>query len=172
MEEQAEGTIWKGSPSQLLNLGTYLIGIVLISAAVAAAIFWQMSWLALFGLLPLAWMSWKYLTLRCQVFELTSERLRLYEGVLNQEIGEVELYRVKDSNILRPFWLRVFGLSTIKLDTSDRTMPEVELKAIRDGMNVRELLRKQVELLRDRKRVREIDFDDADDGDGLEFDQN
>lgn len=167
-----EGIIWKGGPSQLLNLGTYLVGIVLIAAAVAAAFVWQMSWLALFSLLPLAWMCWKYLTLRCQVFELTSERLRLYEGVLNQEIGEVELYRVKDSNIFRPFWLRVFGLSTIMLDTSDRTMPTVELKAVSDGMNVRELIRKQVELLRDRKRVREIDFDGSDDGDDLEFDQS
>ena len=76
---------------------------------------------------------------------------------------------MKDTNIIRPFWLRAFGLSTIKADTSDRTHPVVTMEAIRDGVNVRELLRKEVERLRDKKRVREVDFDGAGDGDELEF---
>jgi uncharacterized membrane protein YdbT with pleckstrin-like domain len=140
-----------------------LIALCVVGAVMAEA------WIALFVILPLAWMLWKYLTLRCRVFEVTHERLRIYDGVLNQEIEEIELYRVKDSNILRPFWIRIFGLSTIKLDTSDRSMPEVTLEAVKDGMQVRERIRKQVEILRDRKRVREVDFDGADDEGGLEF---
>lgn len=169
MNEEVEGTIWKGGPSQLLNLGHYLIGLVLIAAIVSGAVLWQKAWVNLLVLIPLGWMAWRYLVLRCLVFELTSQRLRLFEGVLNQKIGEVELYRVKDNNIERPFWLRIFGLSSIRLDTSDRTTPLVELKAIKDGLNVRELIRKQVELLRDRKRVREVDFEDSDDGGDLEL---
>ena len=35
---------------------------------------------------------------------------------------------------------------------------------------MRELLRKQVESLRDKKRVREVDFDGSGDGDEIEFD--
>jgi hypothetical protein len=34
------------------------------------------------------------------------------------------------------------------------------IPAIRNGMEIRELLRQQVELQRDRKRVREMDFDE------------
>ena len=40
---------------------------------------------------------------------------------------------------MRPFWLRMFGLSIIKADTSDRSHPLVTLEAIKDGVNVREL---------------------------------
>ncbi|GHC60499.1 PH domain-containing protein [Roseibacillus persicicus] len=164
-----EDIIWRGHPSQLLNLGTHVVCVLLAAGIVVGAILSGILPLMALALVPLAWAFWKYLTIRCRVFELTSERLRLYEGVLNQEIGEVELYRVKDTNLIRPFWLRVFGLATIKADTSDRSHPIVDLEAIKDGVKVRELLRKQVEKLRDKKRVREVDFDGSGDGDELEF---
>lgn len=169
MKETNEDVIWEGHPSQLLNFWSHLWSALVAIAIVAGAVLSGQFLLMVLVLLPLGWSIWKYLTIRCRIFQLTSERLRLYEGVLNQVIGEVELYRVKDTNILRPFWLRVFGLSTIQADTSDRSHPEVVLQAIRDGVNVRELLRKQVELLRDQKRVREVDFDGSGDGDELEF---
>lgn len=102
------------------------------------------------------------------MFEFTSERIRLYQGVFSQDIDEVELYRVKDTRILKPFWFRIFGLSTIVLNTSDRTCPIVEIKAVKDGAGIREKLRKQVEMLRDKKRVREVDFEGSD-GDEMEF---
>ncbi|MGJ8726385.1 MAG: PH domain-containing protein [Roseibacillus sp.] len=169
METNEEDIIWSGHPSQLLNFWTHFVSALVVIGIVVAAILTGIWLLAVLVILPIGWSVWKYLTIRCRVYQLTSERLRLFEGVLNQEIGEVELYRVKDTNILRPFWLRVFGLSTIKADTSDRTHPVVTLEAIRDGVRVRELFRKQVEILRDKKRVREVDFDGAGDGDELEF---
>lgn len=103
------------------------------------------------------------------VFEFTSERIRIYEGILNQQINEVELYRVKDTRIVKPVWLRAFGLSNIVLQTSDRSLPEVNIRAVRNGIEIREKLRKQVEILRDKKRVREVDFESSDnDADGFE----
>lgn len=167
MEEITEDTIWKGHPSHLINLGTHLACALLASGIIVGAILSGMLPLIALAIFPLGWSLWKYLTIRCRVFVLTSERLRLYEGVLNQNIAEVELYRVKDTNISRPFWLRIFGLACIKLDTSDRTLPVVDLDAVKNGLHVRELIRKQVEILRDRKRVREVDFDGA--GDEIEF---
>jgi hypothetical protein len=85
--------------------------------------------------------------------------------VINQHIDEIELYRVKDTLALRPWWMRLTGLASISMETSDRTLPSLAIPAIRDGMEMRETLRKQVELQRDKKRVREMDFDDAADGD-------
>lgn len=167
MEKITEDTIWKGHSSQLINLGTHLVCALLAIGIVVGGILSGFPLLSALIVLPLGWSLWKYITIRCRVFVLTSERLRLYEGVLNQNIAEVELYRVKDTNISRPFWLRVFGLASIKLDTSDRTLPVVNLDAVKNGLKVRELIRKQVEVLRDRKRVREVDFDGA--GDEIEF---
>ena len=124
---------------------------------------------ALGALLPLGYMVWKWLVVRCRTYELTTQRMRMYEGVLNQDIDEVELYRVKDTTIHRPFILRIFNLSTIHLATSDRTHTTVDMRAIHDGVTVREMIRKNVEIIRDSKRVREVDFDSGD-GDDLEFD--
>ena len=81
----------------------------------------------------------------------------------------MELYRVKDTRLEKPFWLRIFGLSNIVLQTSDRSLPEVNIRAVRNGIEIREKLRKQVESLRDKKRVREVDFESSDsDADGFE----
>ena len=155
----SEEILWKGRPSQLLNIGKHLIALVGIVAIAVGGAFFAPVWFAL--PLPLLWMLWNFLTVRCRVYELSSERLRLYEGVLNQKIDEIELYRVKDTTMQRPFWLRIFGLAVLSLDTSDRSHPKVEIQAIADAMTVRETLRKQVEYWRDRKRVPEVDFEEG-----------
>ena len=121
-------------------------------------------------ILPALFMLWKYLVVRTQVFELTSERLRVTRGVINQKVDEIELYRVKDSLMVRPWWMRLTGLASIELETSDRSMPQLTIPAIHNGVEMREILRKQVELIRDRKRVRELDFDEASVGDDGEMD--
>lgn len=163
-----EASIWKGRPSQLLNFWVFSACGLIIAAFIAAAAYW-FGPLAFGIILPLAFIIWKWLVVRCRIYELTSQRLRLYKGVLNQEIDEVELYRVKDTTIQRPFILRLFNLSNIKLATSDRTYPEVDMRAIHDGVTVREMIRKHVEIIRDAKRVREVDFDSSG-GDDMEFD--
>jgi uncharacterized membrane protein YdbT with pleckstrin-like domain len=95
------------------------------------------------------------------VFELTSERLRITRGVINQNVDEIELYRVKDSLMIRTWWMRLTNLASIELQTSDRSMPVLVIPAIHGGMEMREILRKQVEAQRDKKRVREMDFDET-----------
>lgn len=160
-----ESTLWKGSPSQWLNLGPFAAAIIAGLAIAVGGILFLPAFAAL--VLPLGYMVWKFLVVRTQVFELTSERLRITRGVINQQVDEIELYRVKDSLMVRPWWMRLTGLATIELETSDRSMPRLEIPAIPDGPQMREILRKQVEMLRDKKRVREMDFDDhgaADDG--------
>lgn len=158
-----ETTLWKGSPSQWLNLGPFIGAVVAGLAIAAGGVFFPPVFAAL--VLPLGYMVWKFLVVRTQVFELTSERLRITRGVINQQVDEIELYRVKDSLMLRPWWMRLTGLAAIELETSDRSIPRLSIPAIPDGPEMREILRKQVELLRDKKRVREMDFDDHSAGD-------
>ena len=148
----------------MLNLGKFLVGLLLIAGVAVGGVAFPPAWAAI--IIPLGWMLWEFFKVRCRVFELTTERLRLYSGVLNQTIDEIELYRVKDTSMERPFWFRMFGLSSLYLDTSDRSHPKVELEAIADAVNLRETLRKQVEYWRDRKRVREVDFEEGGDMEG------
>lgn len=162
MEASTEATFWKGSPSQWLNIGHFAAAILLGVAISIGGVFFAPAFIGL--VIPLAWIAWRYLVVRCQVFELTDERLRVSTGVINQQIDEVELYRVKDILVVRKWWMRVTGLGTIHLDTSDRSMPKIDIPAIKDSIELREALRKKVEAMRDKKRVREMDFDEASGG--------
>lgn len=157
----SEEILWKGSPSQVLNLGKYLLAAALAVGIVIAGLVMTMPpvWAAL--ILPLGWMLWIFVETRSIRHELTTERIRLQTGVFNRKLDDVELYRVKDSSMERPFWYRLFGLSTLIIETSDRSQPQIEIKAVSGGDELREKLRKQVEFWRDRKRVREIDFDEG-----------
>jgi len=157
-----ENVLWKDSPSQWLNLGPYTVSALLAAGIAAGGLFFPPAFVGL--ILPLLYGVWKYLTVRTRVYELTSERLKITSGVINQHVDEIELYRIKDSQLVRSWWMRLTGLASVSLETSDRTLPSLVIPAIRGGGDMRELLRQQVEIQRDRKRVREMDFDDATDG--------
>ena len=153
-----ETSYWKGSSSQWLNLGPIVAASVVSVGILIGGLFFPLALVA--WVLPAGYLIWKYLVVRCRVFELTNERIRITSGVINQSSDEIELYRVKDSRTIRPWWMRLTGLASIVLETSDRSTPVLVIPAIRNGMEIRELLRQQVELQRDRKRVREMDFDE------------
>lgn len=154
-----ENSLWKGSPSQWLNIGPFSFALIFAIGIAIGGLFFIPLFAAL--VLPAIYMIWKYLVVKTQVFELTSERLRITRGVINQHVDEIELYRVKDSLMIRTWWMRMTGLASIQLETSDRSMPTLEIPAIQGGVEMRELLRKQVESQRDKKRVREMDFDET-----------
>jgi uncharacterized membrane protein YdbT with pleckstrin-like domain len=153
-----ESSLWKGSSSQWLNLWPFSGALLAAIGMIVGGLFFLPAFIAI--ILPAMYVLWRYFVVRTQVFELTNERLRVTRGVINQKIDEIELYRVKDSQMVRPWWMRLTGLASIVLETSDRTMPNLEIPAIHGGAEVREILRKQVEIQRDKKRVREMDFDD------------
>jgi uncharacterized membrane protein YdbT with pleckstrin-like domain len=155
----SEEVLWKGSPSQVLNLGKYLVALLLAIGIAIGGLFFPPAWAAL--ILPLGWAVWTFIETRSIRHELTTERIRMSRGVFNQQLDDVELYRVKDTSMERPFWYRVFGLSSLIIETSDRSQPRIEIKAVHNGEELRETLRKQVEFWRDKKRVREVDMDES-----------
>ncbi len=166
MDDESETTFWKGSPSQWLNTGPFSVAILLAAGIIVGGIFFPPAFIGL--VIPVFYMLWSYLTVRCQTFELTTERLRITKGVINQNIDEVELYRVKDIVVDRKWWMRLTGLGNVHLETSDRSLPHLDIPAIRDCIGLREALRKKVEAMRDKKRVREMDFDETGDTEGFE----
>lgn len=153
-----EMTLWQGSRSQITNWGVYAIALLMIAGAIVGGFFFPLAW-ALIAV-PLLWIVWVWLRTRSESFTLTTERLRLKKGVLNQVFDEVELYRVKDVTLSRSVVQRMFGLGTVTMQTSDHGQENICIDSVRDSEELREQLRKQVELIRDRKRVREVDFQD------------
>ncbi len=157
MDAPNETIVWEGSPSQVTNLGAYLV-CALIAAAIAVAgalLAPQAYWLLIVpGVIAL----WKYLELMCFRYTVTTERVGLSRGILTKRTDSIELYRVKDTTVIEPFFLRLFGLADIVLSSSDRTTPLLVLHAVPNGMELREQIRASVERLRVQKSVREVDF--------------
>ena len=104
-------------------------------------------------------------------YKLSEDRLFLSVGFLNIKDDEVLLYRVRDIDTCRTLWQRIFGVGTITVMSSDKTMPTLVLKNVKDPVFVKELLHKQVEEMKIKRRVRvgEIMGNEIDDADN-EFD--
>ena len=137
-----EKDVWFGTPSQIVNLGSFIFGVLF---------FWLV--------LPLPIVLWKWLAIKNTEYKLTTQRLRTRHGILNKKTDELELYRIRDYKFDQPFFLRMFSLGNIILVTSDRSHPRVVLKAIPNGEELLEKLRTYVEECRTKKHVREVDFE-------------
>ena len=100
-------------------------------------------------------------------YRLSDDRLFISEGFLNIRDDEILLYRVRDIDTRRSLWQRLFGVGTVTVLSSDKTMPTLELKNIKDPLFVKELIHKQVEEIKIRRRVRVGEIMTTDmDGDG------
>ena len=107
-----KNTIWTGSPSQVSNMGTFIL---------MGLLFWLV--------IPVFVIAWKWLVTRNIRYELTSQRLRMRSGVFNKKLEEIELYRVRDYRLDQPFFLRLFSLGNIILESSDTTAPVFPIAA-------------------------------------------
>ena len=98
---------------------------------------------------------------------LSDDRLFLSVGFLTIKDDEILLYRVRDIATTRTLWQRLFGVGTVTVVSSDKTMPTLVLKNVKDPVFVKELIHKQVEEMKIQRRVRfgEITTTDLDDGD-------
>ena len=140
-QQEQEELVWSGSPSQVVNTPVFVVCALLV-------------WLVV----PLFVAIWKWLVVRNIRYELTSERLRMRQGVLNKHLDEVELYRVRDYRLEQPFYLRIFSLGHITIRTTDTSNPVIALRAIANSDQVIELVRRHVEECRARKNVRALDM--------------
>ena len=95
-------------------------------------------------------------------YMLSEDRLFVSVGFLNIKDDEILLYRVRDIDTNRNLWQRIFGVGTVTVMSSDKTMPVLELKNVKDPVFVKELIHKQVEEMKIKRKVRigEISTDD------------
>ncbi len=106
-------------------------------------------------------------------YSLSEDRLFTSVGFLNIRDDEILLYRVRDIDTSRTLWQRIFGVGTVRVISSDKTMPTLVLKNIKDPIFVKELIHQQVEETKIKRRVRfgEVMTTDAD-GDGVPDDMD
>jgi membrane protein YdbS with pleckstrin-like domain len=158
-----EEELWRGHPSQLLNLQVYLFwSIILIVACALASLFashgyWVWGIAALVALLGLAQCAWAYFHLRMVEYIITTQRVRVISGLFSKDVQEIELFRVKDTAARQAFIQRLFGLGTITVLSGDEGHPRLVLDGVPHAIDMRERLRQEVLTLRQRFGVRELD---------------
>lgn len=162
----SENVVWSGKPSNWMGFPTYFF-CLLLAAGIGAGVYFGAPNLNLnktivpflYGLIaiPVLIMLFKRWTLKSTSYRLTNQRFFVDEGILNRKSEELELYRVKDITVVRPFFLRIVGRGNIILHTSDKTNPTVVVKAIKNIDVVRDDIRNLVEHWRKEKGVREVD---------------
>jgi membrane protein YdbS with pleckstrin-like domain len=149
-----ERVIFNGASSGVVNAGAYALCAVVAIAVVVGSLLVAQPLVVLLVLAPLLYAGWVWLANRSRVYEITSERIRVRQGILTHKTEELELYRVEDMTVVEPFFYRVFGVGNIVLTTNDSSNPTLTLEALRGLAQVREELRQAVEDRREKKRVR------------------
>jgi membrane protein YdbS with pleckstrin-like domain len=138
----SEEIVWRGTSSQWKNFGVYLLCGLLC-------------WL----IVPIFFALARFLQTKCKIFELTTQRFKITSGVFSKVTETLELYRVKDIETRQPFLSRLVGVENVQMTTSDTSSPLVLIEAVPSSIGFADKLRHQVEIIRQQKRVREIDIE-------------
>ena len=78
-------------------------------------------------------------------YRLSEDRIFREKGLLNLREEEVLLYRVRDLEVTRSLWQRIFRVGTVCVHSSDKTSPHLDLENVRDPKQVKELIFEKVE---------------------------
>lgn len=190
---RAVSVLWKGSPSKWLLFWPVTIWLfVLFLFAVATSSYFDMlltahiEWMyqmqvffkgqvmATYGVWALSafvtlTLLIKYLKLALENYELTEDRLKFKTGILTRNYDETLLFRVVDSTIELPFFLRMVGRGNIIIYSNDPSgesgginqsfaTPDgrkgVYLSAVKDPHHIKALLDENIEQSRRRRGVR------------------
>ena len=106
------------------------------------------------------------------VYSFDEERFFIKRGMLNIKEDEIRLYRILDLSLKRNFIQRIFGMGTITVDSSDKSMKCFEIKNIKHPREFKEMLSQKIEEERMRKRISGREFISDHDHDGFdEYDE-
>lgn len=117
----------------------------------------QMNWLFV---IPILWWFWKYLTIACWSFYMNEDSETIIEkkGVFSVTSVEIQYFRIKSVRVWKPFLLRIFGLSSVQIVTSEPFKPFLLLYAVPNGEGWSHYCKEMARYWRDKKGVKETDF--------------
>ena len=87
-------------------------------------------------------------------YRLSEDRLFCETGFFNIKSNEVLLYRVRDLQLNMSLGQRIFGVGTVCVISSDKSVPHLDLKNVKNPRRVKELIHQHVEEAKDKRRMR------------------
>jgi uncharacterized membrane protein YdbT with pleckstrin-like domain len=135
---EEEAILFEGRPALVPSLGALLLCILTVGI-----------WL-----LP-QW--WRQLSRR---YRITSKRIVVESGVLSKRLEQIDLYRVADYTVEKPFFQRMMGTGNLVLRTFDKSSPELQIHNIKtDVVSLYEKVRLATEADKLARGVRMIDYE-------------
>ena len=128
-----ERVLFEGRPAVIAGVGELLISV--LTLGIAALFYWMRS------------LGTHY--------RLTTRRLVVESGLLSKRLEQVEVHRINDFVVERPFGQRLLGTGNLTMRTLDETTPTFAVRGIRtDVKALYESLRQAAEDERKRRGVR------------------
>ena len=169
-----EEVVWEGSPSQIVNLGSFIFWGLVFAAAGVGLVLWnaglkeqytplidQVVRYSIYGLLIVGVLNvlMSYLTVKCERTVITRNKIKEAKGITSIFRQELFCEMSEVSNIKSPpaGLMGLFGLSTLVLETKDADQPIIRIRAIR---NRDELVQKILPIWRKLKMDRKGYFGD------------
>lgn len=87
-------------------------------------------------------------------YSLTANKLVLNTGFMSLHEEEVRLYRVRDISLTRTLGERLFGVGTLRVQSSDASVPVVEIRHVKHPQKVKAVLSQCIEDCRVRNGIR------------------
>ena len=107
-DAEIEQELFKGHPDVIYSLGQWVLAV--ITLGIAAIVFWVKS--------------------RSITYTLTTQRIQIERGLLSTIKESVELFRIDDFDLHRPFGMRVLGHCVLHLRSSDPDLQTVMIYGI------------------------------------------
>lgn len=108
------------------------------------------------------WLLVRWFQTLGKTYRITNRRIVVETGVLSKTLEQIDLYRVADYTVERPFGQRIMGTGNLLLKTFDKTTPELNVMAIKtDVVKLYEAVRAATEADKARRGVRMVDYETA-----------
>lgn len=138
--DESEVVLFEGHPAVLPSIGAWLLTV--LTLGLAALWFWARA--------------------SAVRYKVTTQRVIVESGILSKRMDQIDLYRIHDYTVERPFGQRLAGTGNLVLQTADRSTPAIRIGGVHtDVVQLYEKLRKATESEKRRRGVRVLDADQA-----------
>ncbi|WP_164102517.1 PH domain-containing protein [Candidatus Laterigemmans baculatus] len=136
LEEESEETLWQGGYSPKAMVGTWILCLLLTVAAIVATVMVpELPWLVTLIAVVVLWaiVASVYAARRLGVhYQLTTQRFIHQTGILSRRTDRIEVIDINDVSYEQGPVQRMFGIGSIRIDSSDRSHPVLTMRGISD----------------------------------------
>ena len=109
-------------PTNIYAISRILPFLLIMVVSIVMAHYIQPAFYGLAYLLAI-WAWWRFLSIIFINYILTRELIIVRKGIIARSYNSLELFRVKDYNVEQSFFMRLFGIMSVRLDTTPTLLP-------------------------------------------------